>query len=97
MSRPTVQLARAAVKDLDDLPDPAREQICQDLEKLQETPLGRPPQIKRLKGFPFPLYRLRSGDYRVLYRVDETLVTVMRIINRKDLERALRRLGLPRR
>ncbi|MDI6773711.1 MAG: type II toxin-antitoxin system RelE/ParE family toxin [bacterium] len=88
MSRSTVQLTRAAVKDLDDLPGPARG---------EETSLGRPSQIKRLKGFPFLLYRLRSGDYRVLYRVDEALVTVMRVINRKDLERALRRLGLPRR
>lgn len=97
MSRSTVQLTRAAMKDLDDLPGPARGQVGQDLKTLEETPLGRPPQIKRLKGFPFLLYRLRSGDYRVLYRVDETLVTVMRIINRKDLERVLRRLGLPRR
>jgi len=28
----------------------------------------------------------------VLYRVDETQVTVMRIVNRRDLERIVRRL-----
>ncbi|MBI2468945.1 MAG: hypothetical protein HYV62_14220 [Candidatus Rokubacteria bacterium] len=28
----------------------------------------------------------------MLYRVDETQVTVMRIVNRRDLERILRRL-----
>ncbi len=33
-----------------------------------------------------------SGDYRVLYRIDETLVTVMRVINRRDLDRTLRQL-----
>jgi mRNA-degrading endonuclease RelE of RelBE toxin-antitoxin system len=55
-----------------------------------------PPRIKRLKGFAFPLYRLRSGDYRVLYRIDEAAVTVMRVINRKDLERTLRQLRLSR-
>ena len=50
------------------------------------------PFTVQLKGFSFPLYRLRSGEYRVLYRVDEALVTVMRVINRKDLEKTLRRL-----
>ncbi|MDP2625753.1 MAG: hypothetical protein Q8Q58_02455, partial [Candidatus Rokubacteria bacterium] len=61
-----------------------------------EVSVGRPPRIKRLKGFPFPLYRLRSGDYRVLDRIDEALVTVMRIINRRDLERTLRQFGFTR-
>ncbi len=38
--------------------------------------------------------KLRSGDFRVLYRVDGALVTVMRVIDRKDLELVLRRLRL---
>lgn len=59
---------------------------------LEGDPIGAPPRVKRLRGFGSPLYRLRSGDYRVLYRVEADLVTVMRIIDRKDLERELRRL-----
>ncbi len=43
-------------------------------------------------GVGNPLYRHRSGDYLVLYRIDEALVTVMRVINPPDLERTLRRL-----
>ena len=66
------------------------------LRSLEKEPVGRPPRIKRLKGFPFPLYRVRSGDYRVLYRIDEAVVTVMRVINRKDLERTLRQFGFTR-
>ena len=62
------------------------------MQALEKNPGGDPPRIKRLKGFSFPLYRLRSGEYCVLYRVDEALVTVMRVINRKDLEKTLRRL-----
>jgi len=49
---------------------------------------------KRLKGFGFPLYRLRVRDYRVLYRIDARLITVMRVIDRKDLDRIARRLKL---
>lgn len=92
MSQFTVQLTRVAARDPDHLPASARDQVSQDLRALNETPFGQPPRIKRLKGFPFPLYRLRSGDYRVLYRVDANLVTVMRVINRKELERTLRQL-----
>ena len=42
-------------------------------------------------GVGTPLYQLRSGDYLVLYGIDEALVTVMRVIYRPDLERILRR------
>lgn len=88
-----VQLTRAAVADLDRLPTADREHVSDDLRTLAERPVGGPPRIKRLRGFDFPLYRLRSGSYRVLYRIDESIVTVMRVINRRDLERTLRRLG----
>lgn len=97
MSRFVIQLTRAAIRDLDALPDPVRDQVTEDLRTLEEAPLGPPPRIKRLKGLTFPIYRLRSGDYRVVYRIDEALVTIMRVIDRKELERALRQLGLLRR
>lgn len=96
MKQFTAQLTRAAAKDLDQLPSSDREQVSRDVRILEEHAIGRPPRIKRLKGFPFPLYRLRSGDFRVLYRVDEGVVTVMRVINRRDLERTLRQLRLIR-
>jgi mRNA-degrading endonuclease RelE of RelBE toxin-antitoxin system len=35
------------------------------------------------------LYRLRAGDYRVLYRVVRNTVTIIRVIDRRDLERSL--------
>jgi mRNA-degrading endonuclease RelE of RelBE toxin-antitoxin system len=90
VSRFAVQLTRIAARDLDSLAFSDRDQVTQALQGLKDEPIGRPPRIKRLKGFPFPLYRLRSGDYRALYRVDEEVVTVMRVINRKELERTLR-------
>jgi len=50
--------------------------------------------IKKLKGFKPPLYRLRSGDYRVLYRLQSHNITIMRIINRKELEKIIKRANL---
>jgi mRNA-degrading endonuclease RelE of RelBE toxin-antitoxin system len=87
-----IQLTRTATKDLDRLDPGLRDQLVRDLRDLPTAPTGRPPRIKRLRGYGAPLYRLRSGDYRVL--VDADLITVLRIINRRDLERALRQLGL---
>ncbi len=92
MSRLTVQLTRAAVRDLDAAPQVHSQHLATDLRALADLATSWPVGIKRLKGFGFPLYRLRAGDYRVLFRIDDTLVTIMRIINRKDLDRTLRRL-----
>jgi len=94
VSRCTVQLTRAAARDLDAMPPAPRDQVIEDLRTLEESPMARPPRIKRLKGLPFSLYRLRSGDFRVLYRFEATTITVMRVIDRKDLEKTLRRLRL---
>ncbi|HEV8306045.1 MAG TPA: type II toxin-antitoxin system RelE/ParE family toxin [Methylomirabilota bacterium] len=91
-----VQLTRAAVRDLDALPPADRDRITGDVVALAENAIGRPPRIRRLRGLAFPVYRLRSGDHRVLYRVDGPVVTVMRVVDRRDLDRAIRSLGLVR-
>lgn len=48
--------------------------------------------IKKLKGFIPPLYRLRVGDYRVLYRITGDEVVILRVIDRKELERELKKM-----
>jgi mRNA-degrading endonuclease RelE of RelBE toxin-antitoxin system len=92
VTRFKVQLTRVAAKDLDALDQVARDSVVADLARLNESPLDRPPRVKRLKGFKHPLYRLRSGDHRIVYRIDEALVTILRVIDRKVLERSLRGL-----
>ena len=42
--------------------------------------------IKRLTNFT-PEYRLRVGDYRILFEVDEDSVIVYRILHRRDAYR----------
>lgn len=58
------------------------------VEKLSENPFpnqkGNP---KKLKGHSY--FRLRIGDYRVLYEVDETQVKVYGIVHRKDVYKHL--------
>jgi mRNA-degrading endonuclease RelE of RelBE toxin-antitoxin system len=64
------------------------------MEILSSRPQLSQSNLKKLKGFRPPLYRLRSGDYRVLYRVLGDTVTIMRVIDRKDLEKIIKRINL---
>jgi mRNA-degrading endonuclease RelE of RelBE toxin-antitoxin system len=43
-------------------------------------------RIKRLRGVESPAFRLRAGDYRVFYDVDETVrsVTVLRVLSKEQ-------------
>ena len=59
------------------------ERIRESINELAKDP--RPPGSKKLKGED-RTYRIRVGDYRVLYEVydQEILVLVIRIRHRKD-------------
>ena len=94
MSRFQVVLTEHAIADLEEVSKEIRGQIQRDLKTLQTSPLPSGTQIKRLKGFRPPIYRLRSGDFRVLSRIREDKVTVLRVIDRKLLERVIKRLNL---
>jgi mRNA-degrading endonuclease RelE of RelBE toxin-antitoxin system len=89
----SVQLTKHAGADLD-RPQDIQLRIVGQLAALAANPFPSGQAKKRLKGFGFPLYRLRVGDHRVLYRIDARLITIMRVIDRKDLDRIARRLKL---
>ena len=80
-----VQLVKSASKELAILPTKVQEQIAERLKSLADNPC--PNGAQRLKGNDG--FRLRSGDYRILYGVDhsEKLITVYGIGNRKDVYR----------
>jgi mRNA interferase RelE/StbE len=69
-----------ALKDLKSLPKAIRQRIIDRIEALRDDLNG---DVKRLTDFT-PEYRLRVGDYRVLFEVEENLVVVYRVVNRKD-------------
>jgi len=65
------------------LPVVVRTQIAPHLDDLISNP--RPDGVKKLKGFQ-NLYRIRSGDYRVIYEIDDTSkkIFVTKVANRSD-------------
>jgi len=89
-----IQLTYSAVEDLDCIPEDRRTKIIALIKKFSFDPLIPGANIKKLKGFRSPLYRVRSGDYRILYRIQEKTITIMRVIDRKDLDRVIKRLKL---
>jgi len=60
-----------------------QQQIAPHLDRLSSEP--RPPGVKKLKGFQ-NLYRSRSGDYRVIYEIEDSSKTIWitKIMDRKN-------------
>ncbi len=69
----TIILKRSAIADLDALRKYDATQIANAMERhLQHDPTKESKSsIRRLRGITNPDYRLRVGDYRVFYAVDE--------------------------
>jgi len=69
-----------AVKDLKKLPPQDNRRIVEKIEAMQSDLAG---DVKRLTNFT-PEYRLRVGDYRVLFEVEGQRVVIYRVLHRKD-------------
>jgi mRNA-degrading endonuclease RelE of RelBE toxin-antitoxin system len=89
-----IQLTHSAKEDLDCIHEDQRTKIIVLIKKFSSDPFTSSANIKKLKRFKPPLYRVRSGDYRILYRVQEKAVTILRVIDRKDLDKIIKRLKL---
>jgi addiction module RelE/StbE family toxin len=82
----TIILKRSAIADLDALRKYDATQIANAMERhLQHDPMKESKsRVKRLRGITNPDYRLRVGDYRVFYVVDEDArrVDVLRVMHK---------------
>jgi len=89
-----VKLSRKAAGQLGELEPGTALDIAKRITILEVAPLPAGKlRIKKLKGFTPPLYRLRAGRFRVLYRiVSRDEVVVLRVVARRDLERELKKL-----
>lgn len=75
----------SAVKELEALPLKFRRKIIPRMGALAAEP--RPPGCEKLSGQE--QYRVRQGDYRIVYSVDDDIrtVVVVKIGHRKDVYR----------
>jgi mRNA interferase RelE/StbE len=88
-------LAPEAVADLRRLPAHTRPEVTAAIEKhLRHTPsASSKSRIKKLKGVDHPQYRLRVGQVRVFYDVDEGVVEVVAIVPKSQAADWLERAG----
>ena len=82
-----VEFAPAARRQLKKLDRPIQQRILRRVEKLKGQP--RPKTAEKLKGTTEPVYRVREGDYRIIYTIedDRLIVLVVRIGHRSEVYR----------
>ena len=80
-----VEFDKRASKDLENLDPQVRQRVIRKRYILEREP-ARGPNIKRLKGYP-NRYRLRVGDWRLVYEIEGDLVIVVGIMHRSDAYR----------
>jgi mRNA interferase RelE/StbE len=83
-----VLLSEKAQRDLDAFPDKIASQILADCARLANDPVPDGRRIKKLKGFKEGLYRLRAGDYRVVFTRSGTRIDIVRVLSKPDFQKA---------
>lgn len=78
-----VEFRPKAIKDLDSVSPEIARRVVGKVDRLRHDLEG---DVKRLTNFT-PEYRLRAGDYRVLFEVEGSRVIVYRVRHRKEVYR----------
>lgn len=80
-----LEVKRSAAKEVADLPKADCQRIVAKLQALADDP--RPHGAEKLTGDD--KYRVRQGNYRILYEIDDAskTVTIVKVGNRKEVHR----------
>lgn len=81
-----IEFSKTARRQIERLPLGVRSRIERKLQVLADDP--RPRGVARMAGTNLG-YRLRVGDYRVVYEIEDEilLVLVIRVAHRRDIYR----------
>jgi len=80
-----LQIKPSAVKELEALPSKDCRRVVSRIHRLSSDP--RPPGCEKLTGHE--LYRVRQGNYRILYTIEDAdlVVIVIRVGHRREVYR----------
>ena len=86
MARYAVEFRRSAERDLRRLDTSTQQRVLRATSRLAEAP--RPAGCRKLHGSD-NAFRIRVGDYRVIYTVDDTvlIVAIERVRHRREVYR----------
>jgi mRNA-degrading endonuclease RelE of RelBE toxin-antitoxin system len=91
VDKPELVYAPRAQRDLLKLEKRHALQILEDLELLK-TPPWPPGKVKKLRGQDY--WEVKSGDFRAIFWPHKKSVVILRIVNRRDLEKAIDRIDV---
>lgn len=82
-----IEISDSAEKFLEKIPKKDRLRILEKIDTLEQNPM--PTGSIKLKGYLDALYRIRSGDYRVVYSIqkDVLIILVVEIGHRREIYR----------
>jgi mRNA interferase RelE/StbE len=75
-----IEFKPRSLKDCKNIPRPELERIFVKIENMADDLKGN---VKRLTNYS-PEYRLRVGDYRILFETEKDKIIIYRIRHRKD-------------
>ena len=80
-----IEVKRSATKEIADLPKADCQRVVAKIQGLVHTPRGM--GCEKLSGAE--KYRVRQGDYRVVYEIDDAarIVTVVKVAHRREVYR----------
>ncbi|MGB7070150.1 MAG: type II toxin-antitoxin system RelE/ParE family toxin [Pyrinomonadaceae bacterium] len=83
-----VEFVKSAQKEFHRLPANLKIQTAEALSLLAQNPISELIKVKKLKGAD-KLYRIRLGDYRVVYEIrnEQLIVLVIKIGHRREIYR----------
>jgi mRNA interferase RelE/StbE len=84
---PKLTIKRSVSKDLRALPKDVKGRTALSILELSTTPL--PQGAEKLKGYQ-RMYRMRIGDYRIVYEVAGDELIIIAVSHRKDVYRDLK-------
>lgn len=84
MAKYSLEIKQSATRELDALEEAVFARIDLKIMALSDNP--RPPGCKKLKGYK-DTWRIRIGDWRVVYIVDDAarLVSITRVAHRREV------------
>ena len=76
-----IELRKSAIKDLKNISEPYKTKLHNKILELQKFPNLQ--NIKKLTNFE-PAYRLRVGNYRILFDVINDIIIIGRVLHRQN-------------
>ena len=82
-----IELRRRAQRALDKLPKTDFQAVVEAIKGLAQTP--RPRGVEKVKSTG--LWRIRQGDYRIVYASDDSrqIIIIVRVGHRREIYRSL--------